>query len=97
MPVPSLVPLDSHLIIKSAGAADDGGKGVDCGGKSVTLRQINTGAGQGRGAESAIVIATHNLRQNPTLSIYVNRYPPRAYILKEKGKQFKQIVSRLLN
>lgn len=69
MPVPSLVPLDSHLIKKSAGAADDEGKGVDRGGKSVLLRQFTAGAGQGRGAGSATVIATPNLRQNPTATM----------------------------
>lgn len=80
MPVPSLVPLDSHLIKKSAGAADDEGKGVDSGGKSVLLRLFSAGAGQGIGAGSATVTATFNLRQNPTLTTKCQ------YFIRKKAK-----------
>lgn len=68
MPVPSLVPLDSHLIKKNAGAAGDEGKGVDRGDKSMSLRMFSAGAGLGRGAGSVTFTITHNLQQNPTLS-----------------------------
>lgn len=86
MAVPSLVPLDSHLIKKSAGAADDEGKGVDRGGKSMLLRQFTAGAGQGRDAGSATVTATPSSRQNPTATTKSQ------YFKRKKGKNLAQTI-----